>query len=244
MEAGNAGGEAAPRHPRTIVVLAGGDAVDPALAHLLPVGAFVIAADSGLAQAPRLGLRVDLAVGDFDSVHPDALAAAERTGCRIERHPATKEHTYLELALLAARARGADRVTVVGGHGGRLDHLLGNALVLAGTSTDGMEVDALMGAARVHVVRPGATVDMNGYRGELVSLLAVGGPATGVRTSGLRYPLSDQVLYPGSTRGVSNEMDLLHTSVSLSGGTLLVVRPGHRDGEPDRPPSSSTSARS
>ncbi len=211
---------------RHAVVLTGGEPADPALARLLPVGAYVIAADSGLEQAPRLGLDVDLAVGDFDSVRPEALAAAERSGCRIERHPAAKEHTDLELGLLAARAWGADQVVVVGGHGGRLDHLLANALVLAGATTAGMEVEALMGPGRLRVIRAGGPHSLHGRAGQLVTLLALGGAALGVRTTGLRYPLADEDLQPGSTRGVSNEMVATDATVRVRHGTLLVVRPG------------------
>ncbi len=207
----------------------------PTLARLLPAGAYVIAADSGMEQAPRLGLGVDLAVGDFDSVGAEALAAAQLAGCRVERHPAAKEHTDLELGLLAARAWGAERVVVVGGHGGRLDHLLANALVLAGASTRGMEVEALMGSARLGVIRPGLAHRLHGEAGQLVTLLALGGPALGVRTVGLRYPLVEEDLHPGSTRGVSNEMDGAHASVSIRGGTLLLVRP-NPGGSGDRTP--------
>ena len=49
----------------------------------------------------------------------------------MQRHPVAKDATDLELALDAALAMGPADVTVVGGHGGRLDHFLGNALLLA-----------------------------------------------------------------------------------------------------------------
>jgi thiamine pyrophosphokinase len=209
-----------------VVVLTGGDAALPEQAQLLPAGAYVIAADSGLAQARILGVHVDLAVGDFDSVRPEALAAAERAGCRIERHPPAKDHTDLELGLWAARERGAEQVVVVGGHGGRLDHLLANALLLGGDVTSGMEVSALMGQARVDVVRPGPGRVLPGGPGQVLTLLALGGPALGVSTAGLRYPLEDEDLHPGSTRGVSNELTGDEAEVWLRGGTLLVIRPG------------------
>ena len=47
----------------------------------------VIAADKGLEHALALGLDVTVAVGDFDSASPEAVAAAEAAGVRIERHP-------------------------------------------------------------------------------------------------------------------------------------------------------------
>jgi thiamine pyrophosphokinase len=60
------------------------------------------------------------------------------------------------------------------------------------------------------------------------SLLAVGGPALGVQTSGLRFPLHNETLHPGSTRGLSNEFLELDARVSLDNGVLLVVLPNAR----------------
>ncbi len=208
---------------RRAIVLTGGDPVEAGLADELPAAAYVIAADSGIEQAARLGLVVDLAVGDFDSVAPAALEAAESSGCQVERHPGAKDHTDLELGLLAARAWGADAVTVVGGYGGRLDHFLANALVLASEDLATMTIEARMGGARLLVVRDRAR--WQGRPGDLVTLLALGGRARGVRTEGLRYPLEGDDLYPGSTRGVSNEMAAQVATVALATGVLLVVRP-------------------
>ena len=210
---------------RVVIVLTGGEPVDAAIAPVLPAGAHVVAADSGLDQAVRLGLRVDLAVGDFDSVSPQTLALAVAGGARVDRHPVAKDHTDLELGLLAARSLGAEHVVVVGGHGGRLDHLLANALVLAGPALAGVAVEAWMGPARLYVARPNRPVVLEGWAGELVTLLALGGPARRVQTDGLRYPLADEDLHPGSTRGVSNEMLGAVAEVTLGEGVLLVIRP-------------------
>ena len=210
---------------RVAIVLTGGEPVDPAIAPCLPSGAYVVAADSGLAQAALLGLQADLAVGDFDSVAAEILAAAVAAGCRLDRHPVAKDFTDLELALLAARSWGADRVVVVGGHGGRLDHLVANVLALAGPELADMAVEAWMGTARLAVVSPQRNVVLDGRAGELVTLLAVGGPARGVRTEGLRFALTDEELRPASTRGVSNEMIGDTATVAVRGGVVLVIRP-------------------
>lgn len=206
------------------IVLTGGDPVSPALADHLPADAYVIAADSGLASAARLGLTVDLLVGDMDSVDQAAMAAAVDGGTEVERHPVAKDRTDLAIALDAALARDVRDVLVVGGHGGRLDHLLGNALVLSSEVYATLRIEAFMGAAHLHVVRDHAT--LAGARGELVSLLPVHGAARGVTTEGFLYPLAGEDLPAGSTRGVSNEFTGTSAAVSLTDGVLLVVQPG------------------
>ena len=206
-----------------VLVFAGGDALDPRWHGSLPRDAFVIAADSGLEHVRALGRRADLVVGDLDSVSEETLTLARKSDVPIEAHPADKDATDLELALRAAQRHGADRVTILGAGGGRLDHFLANVLLLAHADFSSFSIQAFVGNAHVHVFR--SVVELHGAVGSLVSLLPVGGPARGVRTAGLRWPLADDDLRHGSTRGVSNEMTSDVATVTLREGVLLAIQP-------------------
>jgi thiamine pyrophosphokinase len=208
---------------RTALVFAGGDPPPAELLTDLDRSALVIAADSGLDHALALGFAVDVVVGDLDSVTSEALARARAAGADVEPHPAEKDETDLELALRRAVALGVERVTVVGGGGGRHDHLLANALVLGHRDYAGLQLDALVGTARITVIRERA--ELRGAPGSLLTLLPLGGPARGICTEGLRYPLRDEELAPGTTRGVSNEFLTSLAVVSLRAGLLLAVQP-------------------
>ncbi len=213
--------------PADVAVVVGGGglpAVDAAALGVPGDRALVVAADSGLDGARRLGLTPDLVVGDMDSVDPASLAAAERAGVPVERHPAAKDATDLDLALDAALARGARRIVVVTGAGDRFDHALAVALSLAAPRLAGVAVEAWIGRARLWVVRDEAV--LTGEPGAIVSLLPVHGPARGVTTEGLLYPLAGEDLEPGTTRGVSNEMTAAEALVRVRDGVLLAVRPG------------------
>jgi thiamine pyrophosphokinase len=207
-------------------VLAGGDPVDPSLRRWLPDEAFVVAADSGLHLSAPLGLHVDCIVGDFDSADPALVDAAVAAGATVERHPADKGATDLELALLVAQRAGAARVVVAGGAGGRLDHFLANVALLAHPRFAPIAISALLAGARITVVRgDGTPVALDGNPGDLVTLLPVGGDARDVTTHGLQYPLHGETLGAGTTRGVSNVLVGPSASVQLGAGTLLVVQP-------------------
>ena len=65
---------------------------------------------------------------------------------------------------------------------------------------------------------------IEGAPGELISLLALHGPAEGVRTEGLAYPLVEETLEPGSSRGVSNVFVADTARVTLARGVLLAIR--------------------
>jgi thiamine pyrophosphokinase len=210
---------------QTVIVFAGGDPVAPELRAVLPEPAYVIAADSGLHAADVVGRDVDLLIGDLDSAEPAAVDAAVARGTMVDRHPAAKDATDLELALDAAATR-ADDVVVVGGAGGRLDHLLANVFLLASPRFASQRIDAHLGDARIAVAHgAGPPLEIQGVAGSVVTLLPVGGAARGVVTEGLEYPLHGDDLAPGTSRGVSNVMLGTSASVTLAEGTLLVVQP-------------------
>ena len=76
----------------------------------------IIAADSGYDLAKRLGLDVDLVVGDLDSTaYRDEIIAKGFEPC-----PRDKDESDSELAILKLPTKAYD---LVGGGGGRLDHL-------------------------------------------------------------------------------------------------------------------------
>jgi thiamine pyrophosphokinase len=210
--------------PRHVVVLAGGVPAATPLPRPLAAADLVLAADGGLALAAPLGLDVDLVVGDLDSVSATDLATARARGAEVEEHPTDKDRTDLAIALDAAVLRGASEITVVGNAGGRLDHLLGGLLLLAAEAYATCRITALVGPAVVTVCHD--EVALEGAVGELVSLLPAHGRARGVRTDGLRFPLHDEDLLAGSSRGVSNELAAATARVRVQAGALLVVQPG------------------
>ena len=210
-----------------VVVVAGGNPPDPDGLLQVPLGVPVIAADKGLEHAISLGLEVTVAVGDFDSASPDAVARAEAGGTTVERHPAEKDATDLELALDRALSMSPESIVVLSGDGGRLDHLFSTLLLLGSSRYESVEIDAFIGGARVYVVRGQRAIE--GEPGELVSLFALHGPAEDVRTEGLAYSLDGETLEAGSTRGVSNVLVGERARISVGSGVLLAVCP--RGGE-------------
>jgi thiamine pyrophosphokinase len=211
----------------TVVIFAGGDPLTGDVPALVPRGATVLAADSGLHAALDHGIAVDLLIGDLDSVDPARVDPAVTGGMAVEQFPSAKDETDLELALTRAIELGARRIVVIGGHGGRLDHQLANALLLTSERFASAAVEAHFERSRAHVVRSDLSIE--GRVGDLLTLLPVHGAAHGVTTEGLRYPLRGETLRAGSTRGVSNELTATRASVHLDAGVLLAITPTESD---------------
>jgi len=203
--------------PRVLVVASG----DPGVAPVPPTSDLVIAADSGLDLAEALNLDVDLVVGDMDSVSPAALHRAESRGTRIERHPAAKDETDLELAMSSAIAVGAISIHVIVGGGGRVDHAVANLMVLASPRWSDIPVSATVGESDMWVVHGRAELPLG--PGDPLSILPIGGPAGGVVASGLQWPLDGETLSPWSARGVSNVVVSSPVVISLDSGVVLAV---------------------
>jgi thiamine pyrophosphokinase len=230
--AANAAGDPVVRHG---LVVADGDvpartALDAAWPRWDAGVVDVVAADGGLARAQALGLRPDLLVGDLDSLAPALIAAAEAAGIPIRRARADKNESDTELALLEAVARGATQITVLGAFGGpRLDHALANLWLLAHPALAATAIVMLDAGSRALLVQaPGpdggpVSRALPGRVGATITLLPFGGDVAGITTRGLAYPLRDEPLTIGPSRGLSNVRDSADAAVTVRTGRLLVV---------------------
>jgi thiamine pyrophosphokinase len=224
-----------PAETRHVVVVADGD-VPPrsALDASWPGWAdgidAVVAADGGLDRAGAVGLRPTVLVGDLDSLDPVRVRDVETAGLPVRRSPTDKDESDTELALLEAVRLGARRISGLGAFGGpRLDHALANVWLLAHPALAGVGVVLLDAGSRVRATAapgpegPAVTLALPGPVGAIVTLLPFGGDVTGVTTSGLRYPLSDEPLRTGPARGLSNIRTATDAAVTVRSGRLLVV---------------------
>jgi thiamine pyrophosphokinase len=205
------------------IVVAGGDAA-PEDAALLPDADVVIAADSGAHWLESSGVPPDLVIGDMDSIDPALLDRLVAQGIEVERHPAEKDASDVELAVSRAVADGAEQVLILGALGGeRLDHELANLLLLVDQRWDGIDARVVRAGTTVQALRSGGRRELDGSAGDLVSLLPLGGDATGVRTTGLRYPLAGETLPCGRSIGLSKEIEQAPASHTLESGTFLII---------------------
>lgn len=182
----------------------------------------VIAADGGYRHAVALALKVDVVIGDLDSLDGDLRAVLEASGAHLEITPAEKDETDLELALLYAVRRGADPIAVLGALGGRLDMTLSNMLLLTHPALEAVHVELWNGTQTAWLLRPPGG-EVYGAVGDTLSLVPLGGDAQGVTTQGLKYALRDEPLAFGPARGISNVLTEATARVSLREGLLLAV---------------------
>jgi len=213
------------------VIVADGDHA-PADQLQLADADLIIAADGGAGWLDAVGVSPHRLVGDLDSADPALVDQLESAGVPLERHPADKDASDLELSLRAAARAGADQIVVLGALGGALDHLLANVLLLDSDAAGIREIRLVHGWTSARLLAGPARAELHGPPGSRVSLLALGPPAEGVTTQGLRWPLVDDRLQAGSSRGLANVVVAVPAGVSLAAGRLLVIEIGDDEGGP------------
>ncbi len=182
----------------------------------------VVAADSGADHARALGVRVDVAVGDFDSASDVTRVWLSQQGSEVREFGPHKDQSDLELALEAASEDDPEVIYVLGLGGGRPDHALLNLVVLADVRWSTSRVFGLAEECWISVVRE--ETEIRGALGSLVSLIPIGGPAS-VSTAGLLFSLDAEELSPTSARGLSNVLAGSRATVRVEEGVLLTMQP-------------------
>ncbi len=204
------------------IIFANGTLPDPNSARrLIRADDLILAADGGTRHVRTLGLVPFVLIGDLDSITQEERQKMKEAGVQMIQHPRDKNETDLELALEYAIGTGSREIVIIAALGGRLDQTLGNLALLTNVQLSTLNVKLDDGVEETFFCRGQSHVE--GRRGDLVSLIPWGGEVTGVRTEGLRWPLSDETLHPHKTRGVSNELLGEIASVKIETGLLLII---------------------
>lgn len=203
------------------VVVAGAHVVGDPDKSLISSADWLVAVDGGADTLARIGLVPHLLVGDLDSISPRTRAEIEAKGVEIRLLPAAKDETDTEAALRLVVEHGADDIVVFGALGGpRLDHLVGNLLLLTSPWLVGKQVKLADDWHEAFLAHNDVT--FAGSAGDTVSLLPLTPEVFNVRTEGLLYGLSGATLIQATTRGVSNAMTGASARVIHGEGLLLV----------------------
>lgn len=201
-------------------VLAGGPGqVHERLRAALQGVRLIVAADAGMELAEALGVRPDLWVGDFDSARPELIE--RHASVPTLEYPRDKDELDLELAIEAARQRGATDLVLCGVFDGRLDQTLAALFIAARLREQGVGVRLYGGSHEAHVLTAGDELAAALPAGTVFSVLSLCAPAR-VDVCGARFPLEDAELPYGVGLGLSNRAtDGPH--VTVREGTVVVL---------------------
>jgi thiamine pyrophosphokinase len=168
------------------------------------------------------GITPDVAIGDFDSVTPEEFVAIKQKVKKVESFSPEKDYTDMELALDYAAKLHPAEITIFGGVGNRLDHSIGNVLLLNRYVDTPFSIRLVDETNECRVTRTNITIPKSPqYR--YVSVLSLTDEST-VTLTGFVYDIRNYVIKRGQTIGISNEIKKEQGSITVHNGVILVIQ--------------------
>ena len=176
-----------------------------------------IAADGGYNTAAKLGEKIDILVGDLDSIAGDIPENIE-----LIKVPAEKDFSDLQLAIDISLEKGANEIVIIGGLSGRLDHTLANLALLPNLAAMRVHAHINDGFNRVQYLNSTSTLIARSQY-IYVSIIPVDKKIKGVDIEGCKYPLKNATLLRDDTLAVSNEVVGNCALISVRKGACYVI---------------------
>lgn len=206
---------------KALVLTGGGGVPQTMLLEELANAGLVVCADSGAVHLAAIGRIPDLLVGDMDSIEAGLLLEFESAGVETIHVSAEKDETDTQLALDEAASRGASEIVLLGALGGRIDHTLGNMMLLIYAAKRGIR--AVIKDVACEITAVTGETEITGMVGDTVSLLPAGDGVTVRYLDGLHYGTRKPLPLPiDSPVGVSNVMTAEAAHVVIGGWAFII----------------------
>jgi thiamine pyrophosphokinase len=217
----------------TGIVFTGGEGPEPQAIKGLLGGlaeALIAAADSGLALAESAGIIPDWIVGDMDSLDNAKrlnLYPKEKVIC----YPVDKDYTDTEIALALLWEKGCEDTWIVGGGGGRLDHIFGIRdlferdrypvrWITANEDIYCIDGEGALGGALGGVNNNHLRLAIK--QGKLVSVFPLGNGPWKVRSKGLKWDLGN-ARWERGLFGLSNVATDDEIEINVKQGRFIII---------------------
>ncbi len=221
-----------------ILLILGGEINDiELLLQLAKASSYVICADGAAELARKHSIKLSGIVGDLDSTSRETLLYYAALGTTIEHKPDQQTGDFEKSLKCIRDKHGRPHLRILGLDGKRSDHSLSNFSILARYSNNFQSCVAYDDTSMISVLtQSNNRMDISDRPYARISLIPLPA-ATGVLTSGLKYPITNEDFVFGQREGLSNViMGDGACSITINGGALLVSleRPHGPTGESER----------
>jgi thiamine pyrophosphokinase len=185
----------------------------------------IVAADYGVISLLKVGIRPDIAVGDFDTVGEEGLRKIREKGILVHSLSKQKSETDTHFALRIALQYQPHQIVILGALGGpRFDHMLANIGLLEWINNQRVAGVIIYKSNRIFLLS--GPIEYTLYKDQYtyISIIPITSMIEGVTTEGLCYPLSDETLYRGFTQGISNEWIKETATLTIKKGKCLIIQ--------------------
>ena len=186
----------------------------------------IICADGGASHLLKHSLLPKVVIGDLDSLSAEVLRQLEAQRIEVRQYPADKDQTDLELALDLATEYQPSEIVIVDALGGRVDHLLGNIMLLTSLERYPCPISIVGDNVFITAVSSNRSLQRKGKIGDLFSLIPISEIVEGVILTGAKWPLKNATLHRGRALTISNTFAETQVNLSVGKGMMLFVADG------------------
>ncbi|WP_433749625.1 thiamine diphosphokinase [Falsibacillus pallidus] len=190
-------------------------------------GGVWVGVDHGVYRLLESGITPAAAFGDFDSVSEEEwqlITSSELN--EMHTFKPEKDESDMELALGWAIGQEPSKLSIYGATGGRIDHFMANAMILASETflhyTGTIEIVDRQNIITVH---PPGTYSIEKLQDKkYISYIPLSAEVKDLTLQGFKYPLENKKICMGSSLCISNELEENTGTFSFSEGILMMVR--------------------
>ncbi len=158
----------------------------------------IYCADGGANHLEALGIFPLEIWGDLDSVTKEIIEKYRNNNVRIKKFPKDKDYTDGELILQHISKLNYNEIIIIGGLGGRIDHLLTNLNLIFKFKN----LKFVTEKERIFSIEKKA--ELTGLRGKTISFVPFSEKVEGLTLEGFKYPLNKYILHQGDSICMSN----------------------------------------
>lgn len=185
-----------------------------------------IAVDNGLRFCYDNQIKPTWIVGDFDTAAPELVEYYQtQTDIPIRRFNPVKDSTDSQIAIELALELGSSEITLLGGTGTRMDHVLGNIQSLMLAKKKGVSCVILDEYNRIQLIDGETRLRKSEQYGKYVSLLPLTTEVTGVDLTGFKFNLTGHTFTSTGSAGlgVSNEIIEDIAEIRVKSGIFVLI---------------------
>ncbi|HAE43063.1 MAG TPA: thiamine diphosphokinase [Clostridiales bacterium] len=199
------------------LIITGGEAIgkDRMIAEI-DSDTFVICVDKGAETALEYGIKIDLVLGDFDSISDWAYQIISDKAMPF---PKEKDYTDTELAVVEAIRRGIDQITLTNATGNRVDHMLSTFFLLYKYN----EIDIRIIGDDFEAFLLQEDFIISNKSGMTFSLIPMSETIDDLTLEGFKYPLHDKKVIKGDSLCVSNIITDETAMIRFKKGSALII---------------------
>ncbi|MBS4539744.1 thiamine diphosphokinase [Clostridium sp. D2Q-11] len=181
----------------------------------------IIVADGAGKYLYDIGILPDVLVGDFDTLSVKLLEYYKNSETKVYTFPPEKDKTDLELSIDYAIEQGIKNITMIGVLGTRMDHSLGNIMLLFKLSDRGVKARIIDDNNEILVIEKEITLTKNKF--DYVSIVPLLEDLIGVTLKGFEYDTKNEKFFKSSTYGISNRLIDEKGIIKIDSGRGLLI---------------------